>query len=214
MPISANATQDFVPIEEVVNNAIVLKDGTLEAVLMTSSVNFALKSTDEQAALLAQFQNFLNGLDFSIQIFIQSRRLDIRPYLAVLEERFAEQTSTILKLQTREYIEFVKNFTENSEIMTKSFFIIIPYGSSTIARPGGMRGLFSKKSAAKTEAGRLAIQEMQTQLDQRVAVVEQGMHRIGIRTVRLGTEEIIELLYKILNPGELDKPIKLSASTT
>jgi hypothetical protein len=212
MATSAQTTQSFVPVEGVEGGAVVMKDGSMRALLMVSTVNFALKSSDEQMAILAQFQHFLNGLDFSIQIFIQSRRLDIRPYLAILEEREAEQTSSILKLQTREYIEFIKKFTENSEIMTKAFFVVVPYAGSVISRSRGIGGLFSRRSAAPKEAGRdMAIEEMQTQLDQRVAVVEQGMSRMGLRTVRLGTEEIIELLYKMLNPGELDKPIKLES---
>jgi hypothetical protein len=210
MAASAQTTQSFVPVEGVEGGAVVMKDGSMRALLMVSTVNFALKSSDEQMAILAQFQHFLNGLDFSVQIFIQSRRLDIRPYLAILEEREAEQTSSILKLQTREYIEFIKKFTENSEIMTKAFFVVVPYAGSVISRNKGIGALFSRRNAAPKEAGRdMAIEEMQTQLDQRVAVVEQGMSRMGLRTVRLGTEEIIELLYKMLNPGELDKPIKL-----
>jgi type IV secretory pathway VirB4 component len=211
MAVAAQTTQSFVPVESVEGGAVVMKDGSLRAIVMTSTVNFALKSADEQMAILAQFQHFLNGLDFSIQIFIQSRRLDIRPYLAVLEERHAEQTSSILKLQTREYIEFIKNFTENSEIMTKAFFIVVPYSGSVITRNKGFGGLFSRGRSAPDTAkeGRVAIEEMQTQLDQRVSVVEQGMSRVGLRTIRLGTEEIVELLYKMLNPGELDKPIKL-----
>ena len=213
MAVSAQTTQSFVPVEDVENGAVVMKDGSLRAVVMTSSVNFALKSADEQMAILAQFQHFLNGLDFSIQIFIQSRRLDIRPYLAILEEHHAEQTSSILKLQTREYIQFIKNFTENSEIMTKAFFIVVPYAGSVITRSRGVGGLFSRGRTDKNagKESRVAIEEMQTQLDQRVSVVEQGMSRVGLRTIRLGSEEIVELLYKMLNPGELDKPIKLTS---
>src|SRR3989338_3759605 len=122
-----NNTQEFVSIREVRDGVVVLKDGGLRMILMTSSLNFALKSQDEQAAILAQFQNFLNSLEFSIQIFVQSRELDIRPYIALLEERHRAQTSDLMKIQVREYIDFVRAFTEEANIMSKSFFIIVPY---------------------------------------------------------------------------------------
>jgi site-specific recombinase XerD len=94
---------------------------------MASSINFALKSEDEQNAILFQFQDFLNSLDFPIQIFIQSRKRDIRPYLALLEQREKEQMNDLLKIQIQEYIQFIKKYTEENSIMTKSFFLVIPY---------------------------------------------------------------------------------------
>src|SRR3989344_5684854 len=111
---SSQATQEFVPIKEVRNGVVVLKSGGMRAVLMVSSINFALKSEDEQKSIIFQFQNFLNSLDFPLQIFIQSRKLDIRPYIAILEDRYKEQTSDLLKIQTREYIEFIRTFTDSS----------------------------------------------------------------------------------------------------
>src|SRR6185369_7111568 len=121
MAINAKTTQEFVPIKEIRQGVIVLKDDSLRGIVIASSLNFALKSADEQQSIIYQFQNFLNSLDFSVQIFIQSRKLDIRPYIALLEGRLKEQVSDLLKIQTREYIGFVKNFTENSSIMTKTF---------------------------------------------------------------------------------------------
>ena len=107
MALTAKTTQEFVPIKEIRQGIVVLKDGSLRAIVMCSSLNFALKSTDEQQSIMFQFQNFLNTLDFSIQIFIQSRKLDIRPYIALLEEREKEQSNDLMKIQTREYIEFI-----------------------------------------------------------------------------------------------------------
>jgi type IV secretory pathway VirB4 component len=214
MSTKLSASQEFVPIQEIRDGTVVLKDGSLRAILMTSSVNFALKSEDEQVALLGQFQHFLNSLDFSIQIFIQSRRLDIRPYVALLEDLYKAQTTDILKLQTKEYIEFIKNFTNNSEIMTKGFFVVIPYSPAFLhgKTKGFGLGFLSgkeKKSSADSEEQREEFEEMQSQLAQRIDVVEQGLSRTGIRTTRLGTEELIELYYKLFNPGALDKPVQL-----
>jgi len=128
----AKATQDFVPIEEVRDGIVILKDGSMRAIVMTSSLNFALKGADEQEAILSQFQNFLNSLEFPVQIFIQSRDLDIRPYIALLEERYKEQTNDLMQIQTREYIEFVKKFVEGTDIMSKHFFIVVPYSASVV----------------------------------------------------------------------------------
>ena len=119
MAISAKPTQDFVPIKEIRDGIVILKDGGLRAILIASSINLSLKSYDEQKAVLSQFQGFLNSLDFSIQTVIQSRRYDIRPYLAILDNRLKEITEPLLKIQTREYSEFIRTFTEQVNIMTK-----------------------------------------------------------------------------------------------
>ena len=211
MAVNAKTTQDFVPIKEIRQGVIVLKDDSLRSIVMASSLNFALKSADEQQSIIMQFQNFINSLDFSIQIFIQSRKLDIRPYIALLEGRLKEQVSDLLKIQTREYIGFIKNFTENSNIMTKTFFIVVPYSPATISASSVSGILGKKKTPQENVEKRIAdFEEHRSQLEQRVGVVTQGLVRCGIRTVELGTEEIVELFYKIFNPGDTEKPIPLS----
>src|ERR1035437_1636261 len=147
MALSAKATQEFVPIKEVRDGIVVLKDGGLRAIVLASSTNLSLKSADEQRATILQFQNFLNTLDFPVQISIQSRRLDIRPYLLLLEDRIKVQTEPLLKLQTKEYIEFIRNFTETVSIMTKSFFVVVPYTHTILKSDSGILGrFFSRKS--------------------------------------------------------------------
>jgi type IV secretory pathway VirB4 component len=212
MPVSSKATQEFVPIKEVRDGIVILKDGSMRGVVLASSLNFSLKSDDERNAIMLQFQDFLNSLDFPVQISIQSRRLDIRPYIALLEDRYKEQVNELMKIQTREYIEFIKKFTETTNIMTKSFFIVISYDPAFVnikSSIGG--GIFKKKSASdEVRKKQLGFEENRTQLEQRVSVVEQGLVRCGIRVIRLGTEEVIELFYKIFNPGDTEKPIKVS----
>jgi len=211
MALNAKTTQEFVPIKEIRQGIVILKDDSLRAIVMASSLNFALKSSDEQQSIIFQFQNFLNSLDFSAQIFIQSRRLDIRPYIALLENRLREQVGDLIKIQTREYIEFIKNFTENSNIMTKTFFIVVPYSPSAVTK-GSITDAFGKKKTATENAEKKLelFEEHRSQLEQRVSVVTQGMARCGIRTVELGTEEIVELFYKMFNPGDTEKPIPLN----
>lgn len=202
----AKAAQDFVPIKEIRDGVAILKTGGLRLVLIASSVNFALKSEQEQTALLLQYQNFLNSLDFHIQIFVESRKLDIRPYLETLEGLVKDQLNDLLKIQTREYIEFIKNFTANTNIMSKTFFIVVPYDPPVFSqRTGLLRRLFPGKLTA---SGGVAddFDEHRTQLEQRAGVVEQGLGRIGIRVVELGTQELVEMFFKIFNPGEITAP--------
>jgi type IV secretory pathway VirB4 component len=203
------STQEFVPITEVRDGIVVLKSGGLRAVLLASSINFALKSDDEQTAFIVQFQNFLNSLDFSCQIFVQSRMLDIRPYVATLEEAYKGQLDDLMRIQIREYIEFIRSFTEAANIMTKSFFVVVPYNPAVIKTGGGTSFLpFGKKKTNAAEENR-TFEEQVSQLEQRISIVQQGLVRTGVRTVQLGTEEAIELLYKMFNPGEDSKPMQL-----
>lgn len=205
------ASQDFVPVSEVRDGIVILKDGGMRAILMASSINFALKSDDEQTAFIMQFQNFLNSLDFSCQIFVQSRQLDIRPYIATLEVAYKGQLDDLMRVQIREYIEFVKSFTEAANIMTKNFFLIVPYTPPMLSI-GGKAGLFpwQKKKKDQADANK-TFEENLSQLEQRIAIVQQGLVRSGVRTAQLGTEEVIELLYKLFNPGERSKPIAVDA---
>tara|TARA_Y100001958_G_C21172731_1_gene504171 strand:+ start:175 stop:804 length:630 start_codon:yes stop_codon:yes gene_type:complete len=208
MARNSKPTQEFVPVKEIRDGIAILKDGSYRAIIMASSVNFALKSDDERSSILFQFQNFLDSLDFSVQIVVQSRRLDIRPYIALLEEREKKQVNDLLKIQTREYIGFVKKFTESVNIMTKSFFVVVPYAPPAIGGQGSkLGGLFGKKKQNNKED--YSFEESVSQLNQRISVVEQGLVRTGIRIAHLGTEELTELFYKLFNPGETEKPIKL-----
>lgn len=209
MAISARPTQDFVPIKEIRNGTIVLKDGGLRAVVAVSSVNLALKSAEEQMATINQFQGFLNSLDFSVQIVIQSRRLDIRPYLLTLENRMKEQREPLLRLQTAGYMGFIREFTEQVAIMRKHFYVVIPYEEAIISsKKGVFGGLFGSKknTATAKDAG---FEEMRTQLDERVSVVVGGLESSGVRTERLGTEAVIELFYKTFNPGDIQPAIRM-----
>jgi hypothetical protein len=207
MAIKATPAQQFVPIKEVRDGVIILKDGGLRAVLLASSINLSLKSADEQRAVILQFQSFLNSLDFTVEICVQSRRLDIRPYLSLLENRLREIEEPLLKVQTREYIEFIRNFTESVNIMTKNFFVVVPYSSPATNAAGGLAAfgnlfLGKKQTTSKKTGAELDFEEKRSQLDERLGIIEQGLSRMGIRTAKLGTEEIVELFYKVFNPGE------------
>jgi len=210
MALKAKATQDFVPIKEIRDGIIVLKNGDLRAIVLVNSVNLSLKSNDEQTATILQFQNFLNTLDFQIQISIQSRKLDIRPYLITLEERMKVQSEELLKIQTKEYIDFIRNFTETVSIMTKNFFVVVPYTSRILKPSANILGnLFNRNKEEEKKRSQIDFEEKRSQLEERVGVIQQGLSRCGINSVQLGTEEAVEVFYKVFNPGELEGKIKL-----
>lgn len=204
MATTSTPAQQFVPVREVRDGIVVLKDGTMCAVVLVSSINLSLKAYDEQRAVLMQFQNFLNTLDFPIQIVIQSRRYDVRPYILTLENRMREQQEQLLQVQTREYIDFIQSFSDQVNIMRKSFFIVIPYIPPILSQGSGPAKFFSflkKKNDVAAESV-ADFEEQRTQLEERLSVVEQGLSRLGLRLIQLGTQEMIELLYKTFNPGE------------
>lgn len=188
------ATQKFVEIEKIKEDMVIMKNGAVRAVLLASSINLALKSTEEQDAIIYQFQNFLNAVDFPLQFVIQSRKLNIENYLASIKEMEKSQENELLKIQTQEYIDFVRNFVELQNIMTKNFYIVIPF-TKEVAKVGGISG-----SAAKMTDEQLL--KLKDQLWQRVEEVMAGIGRVGIKCVPLNTQELIELFYDLYNPEE------------
>ncbi|MEX2514563.1 MAG: hypothetical protein WD335_00310 [Candidatus Paceibacterota bacterium] len=209
---NSQASQKFVPINEIRDGVAILDDGSLRAILMASSINFALKSQEEQQAVLMQFQNFLNSLDFSVQFHIESRNLNIKPYLESLKKEYQKQDNELMKTQISEYIEFVRTFTENTNVMQKTFFVVIPYNRSVISSSGGImesiQGMLGGRSKEdKATAKEESFQEAHNQLRQRIQIVRQGLVRTGVRVTQLGTEENIELFYRLFNPGNLEQKI-------
>ena len=166
MPESKPA-QSFVPVKEVRNGIIILKEGGYRGVLMCSSVNFALKSEDEQRAVIGGFQNFLNTLDFSIQIVVNSRKMDLRPYLALLQEKTPDQKTDLMKIQLREYIEFVRSFADQANIMTKSFYIVVPFAPH-VSAASTMNFLRHQTASTKDAAAATSFEEDRAQIEQRL----------------------------------------------
>ncbi len=210
MPASKPA-QAFVPVSEVRSGVVILKEGGYRGIMLCSSLNFALKSEDEQRAIIGGFQNFLNTLDFTVQIVVHSRKTDVRPYLALLNERLEHQTTELMRIQVREYIAFIRNFIEGSDIMTKTFYVVVPYTAhaTAVSVKGAFSGIGATKSSAATAAD-ASFEESRVQLEQRMALVAGGLASTGIRALPLGTEEVIELLYRSFNLGETDNPISFT----
>jgi type IV secretory pathway VirB4 component len=202
-------TQDIIPIKEIRDGVIILKDNSMCSILMASTLNFALKSEDERNAIIMQYQNFLNSLDFPVQFFIESRKLDITPYLSLLKEAEKKQANELLKIQIREYVEFVKNFVAATNIVSKTFYIVVSYSYSVLSTKRGVLGdLFSIFGGSRSQNKKEdQFEEKKLQLQQRTDVVYNGLARCGIRVLPLDTEQLIELFYKLFNPGELEKEL-------
>lgn len=195
------STQQYLDIAEIKENTVVMKDGTLRAVLLVSSINFALKSEDEQNAVIESYIRFLNNLSFTLQIVIQSRELDIDNYLQYLKGKEKEQTNKLLKVQTADYIEYIKELTSLGKIMNKRFYIIVPYDPLTDKH----KGFFSLIGEAMRPATIIKLKEKtfrqyQDMLERRIESVAAGLESMGVAVARLDTQSLIELYYKTYNP--------------
>lgn len=204
-------TQKFIDVEEVKENTLVLKNGGLRQIVMVSGLNFDLKSEDERGLITSAYQNFLNSLNFSLQILVHSRRLNIEDYLKRLNDLENKETNELLKNQLVGYRDFVQSFVSQNPIMEKTFFVVIPFDPIQVPRAGAaiietISGLFKKKSSApSTEDADKNFQRHLQQLGQRADQVIAGLNGIGLRAVSLNNEEIVELLYNLYNPESVEK---------
>lgn len=208
--LQAQSTQQLVDVEAIRDGVIILKSGAMRAILMCSSVNLALKSQDEQDALIYQYQNFLNGLDFSVQFIIHSRKLDVTDYLNDLKETLKTQDNELLRIQTEEYIDFIQSFVGMQNIMSKTFLVVIPYSPQEDVKSSFAGRFFGKKSFSFVKMSDEEFQKYKNQLWQRVENVVSGMRAFGVRAMPLNNTELIELFFDLYNPGETGKQFLLS----
>ena len=195
------STQKYLDIAEIKEDCVILKDGTLRVVLLASSLNFALKSEDEQNATIQAYVVFLNSLTFPIQIVIQSRKLNIDDYVVKLRKAEKEQTNELLRMQIADYRQYIKELVEMGEIMTKRFYVVVPYSSVE----AGVKGFFTKLIEAFIPASVITLQKERFQkyrreIFQRVDHIVTGLYSIGLNVVVLDTQSLIELFYNTYNP--------------
>ena len=196
------SSQKYISVEEIKNDIVVLRNRSLRAVLLASSINFELKSTEEQEAIIVGYQNFLNSLDFPIQILISSKKLDINPYLNMLEKYKKEQTGELMRLQITEYANFIKNLTEVSQIMSKRFYVVVPFYPIESVEGGFLTKLMDTFNPKQKITENVEMFETyKNQLWQRVDQVSAGLSSLGIKTTVLKTEELVELLFSSYNPS-------------
>lgn len=208
-----SATQDFLEIQDIREGVLLLKNNGIRGVLMVSSLNFALKSDEEQSAIIYAYQSFLNSLDFSCQIIIQSRNINITPYLDSLKDLETRQTNDLLRSQTSSYREFIKQLVSGDMVMTKSFYIVVPYNLIEIFGVGkgaSKSSIMQAFSAGKTSTnpGQALkdddFERCKTQLWQRMEFLALGLKRCGLEGVPLTTPELIELFWSIHHPDQAE----------
>lgn len=198
---SIQSAQLHLPIQELKEGTVVLKDGTLRAVLMVSSINFSLKSEDEQQALVGAYVSFLNALDHPLQIVVQSRKLQMKPYIEQLHDIERKQTNELLATQIADYRAFIEELVDIGQIMTKKFYVVVPYDPLTKKKKGFFARV--KEVLSPTAAIRLKdkrFQERKEDLDQSVRQIEANLSSMNLEVVRLDTQALIELFYSSYNP--------------
>lgn len=200
---SAAPSQKFIAIQEIKDSIVILKNGGLRTVCIASSINFELKGNEEQEALIYRFQAFLNSLDFSLQILVSSRKLNIDPYLEDLKELAKTQENELLHAQTVEYVDFIKKFVELTDIMNKSFYLIIPYNPVGAKKEGVLSKIKLIISPRETiqKLTPEKFEEYKDQLMQRVNHVTEGLRPLEIKSTILNTEQLIRLFYEFYNPS-------------
>lgn len=205
MPQEIASTQSFVEIKEIRDGVVYLKNGGLRKILIVSGINFDLKSQEEQELILGAFQDFLNTIDYPVQFFIHSRKVNINSYLDKVKQREKQETNELLKIQINDYIDFVSSFVKENPIINKTFFVVVPY-NPTISISQVKKGLFGFMSGrggntSKKETLEKSIQQLNYRVDQ----VINGLEQIGLRVNSLKDEELIELFYNLYNPEIIEK---------
>lgn len=205
-------TQAHLPVAEVRDGIVVLKNGSLRIIMMASAVNFDLKSEAEQNALIYAYQNFINSLTFPVQIVAQSRRLDLSEYLTKLGQQIPKTANDLIRLHIQDYIDFIQKLLKLANIMDKKFYLVIPYYTE-VKKPSTFFEKLSTATSGKQPLIDLSrFQEQKRELMQRAQVVAQSLGPMGIRAVQLNTQELIELLYSVYNP-ELATRQKLTSES-
>ena len=203
-----NSTKQFIDIAKIQDGVVILKNGGLRRVILVDGLNFDLKSEEEQAAILYAYQSFINSLDFSIQINIHSRKLNIEGYLNNLRAREKEEQSDLLKTQINEYIKFVQSIVETNSVMIKNFFLVVPYDPVSLPSVGSPSAPDKSKikgvvQTPQKEDGGIS-QANREKLDERTDQIVSGLRQIGLRAVPLEDDELLELYYNFHNPATIE----------
>ncbi|CAN5395177.1 hypothetical protein BH09PAT4_BH09PAT4_00060 [soil metagenome] len=167
-------------IKGVRDGVLLLPGGEYRAVLQVSSLNFELKSEEEQDAIIDTYESFLNSVGSSLQILIRTREIDMDKYLEDLALRLDDEAEAIYREQLRTYDEFIRSLITNNKILTRHFYIIVPY-----------------KATAKAD-----FELVKEQLNLKLDIVGKGMTRIGMHTKELSSLELLDLFYSFYSPTQ------------
>lgn len=204
-PKPGPSTERFLDIAEIRDDMVLLNDGTVRSVILVSSINFALKSMDEQEAIIQAYMTFLNSLEYPVQIVIHSRRMNIDAYMNQLIERERVVENDLLRQQISDYRAFVVELVELGQIMQKMFYVVVPYDPLTNKKKNFWNRLteaISPVAAAKLNKKQLT--DRIEQLARRTELLESQLVSMGLATARLDTQGLIELYYNVYNPNLFD----------
>ncbi len=199
-----SSTQRFLPIAEIRNDTVLLKNGGHRAVLQVEALNFSLKSETEQQGIIAGYESFVNTISFPLQIIIRSSKMNIDPYLADLRTIGGTQTNELLKDQTLSYADFVEKLIDVADIRQKRFFVVIPMDAAAHKKTlveqffGWISPDDSMSKAVQRERDFAFNSRI---LKERMNLIQAGLENIGLQSHRLTTQELIELYYQIYNPA-------------
>lgn len=198
--VSAASTQEHLPLAGIQDDVIVMNDGSLRAIIKVDPVNFDLKSEQEQNGIIYSYQGFLNSLDFPVQIVVQSKKLDLERYLVKLDDRKREMDNDLLRIQTEDYVDFVRRLISIANIMSKRFYVVVSYAAIG-GKPIGssLAGIFGRKATGPL-LEQSQFERYRSEVFNRANLIAGGLSRLGVRVTLMNTEQLIELFYTIYNP--------------
>ena len=199
------STQDYIDIGEIREGIVINRDGGLRLILMASAINFDLKSEQEQNALIGQYQNFLNSLTFPIQILMHSRKLDLTGYLEKLRQKSLIEKNQLIKIQIDDYVVFVKRLLTIANIMDKKFYIIIPMNPPSVQSRNFFDKILNPINRLDVKISPQEFKRFKNELSERANTIISGLGSLGIRTIPLNTQQVIELFYSSYNLEEAIK---------
>lgn len=205
-PTNPNSTQNSLQIAAIRDGIVIMRDGSFRAVVMAKSINFDLMSPAEQEAVEYAYQGFLNSLYFDIQIFMRSRKIDMTPYLEKLNKKRHEVDNMLLGMLMEDYMYFIDDLVQQTNIMSKQFYIVIPYfselkaGQAVKSSAGLLGGLLGGGNKNKVSIDETLLEKAKTELKNRVQSIMNGLLQMGVQSMPLDTQELIELYYNAYNP--------------
>lgn len=202
--MAIQSTKQLVEVANIIDNIVLLKNGSLRAVIEVSAINFELRSEGEQVAILQNFQRFVNSMDFPLQIVVHSRKLNIDEYLKLIEESSNSLTNELLKIQAAEYSKFVKDLSDLSNIMSKKFYIVVPFYVFEAPSKTGLTESFKSIFKPSSVVKELTAEQLETykgQLLQRTELVFDGLIGMGLKTKLMERDDLMNLYYGLYNPS-------------
>jgi len=201
-----NSTQNSLLLSEIRDNIAIMNDGSMRAVIACKSINFDLMSAREREAVEYSYQNFLNSLYFPVQILIRSQKVDIGPYLDKLSKLRREQDNMLLGVLMDDYIDFISALSQETNIMDKDFFIVVPYyptgnvDSAVNTSRNFLATLFAPSTQQRIRIDEVTFNKAKDEIRNRAQTVMNGIMQMGVRSVQLTTKELGELYYNVYNP--------------